>query len=69
MDSTLYTLTEIPPIMTVPQLSKFLGIGRNKGYELARSNQIEVLRIGKHIKIPRHSLLKYLGALSSNQIA
>lgn len=67
MENNLYTLTEIPPIMTVPQLSKFLGIGRNRGYELARSNQIEVLRIGRHIKIPRHCVMRYLGVLNSNE--
>ena len=69
MNNILYTLEEVPPIMTVPQLSRFLGIGRNRGYELVRSNQIEVLRIGRHIKIPRHALLKYLGVLNSSQTA
>lgn len=69
MDSNLYTLTEIPPILTVPQLSQFLRIGRNQGYELVRSNQIEVLRVGKHIRVPRHCLLRYLGVLDTQPMA
>ena len=57
-----YTPQEIPPILTVPQLAEFLGIGHGKAYALARSNQLDVLKIGNTIRIPRHSLLKYLGA-------
>ena len=69
MSYNLYTLTEIPPVMTVSQLSKFLGIGRNQGYQLVRSNQLEVLRIGKQIRIPRHSVLRYLGVSEMQQTA
>ena len=57
-----YTTQEIPPILTVPQLAEFLGIGHGKAYALVRSDQIEILKIGNTIRIPRHSLLKYLGA-------
>ena len=62
---TTYTTTEIPAILTVPQLAEFLGIGRNAAYDLARSNQIPVLKIGNTIRIPRHAVLKYLGANAS----
>lgn len=58
----VYTADEIPPILTVPQLAAFLGIGHGKAYALARSNQIEILKIGNTIRIPRHALLRYLGA-------
>lgn len=56
-----YTYEEIPPILTVPELGAFLGIGRNRAYELARSGQIAVLHIGNQIRIPRHAVLRYLG--------
>lgn len=59
--STLYTYEEIPPILTVPELGAFLGIGRNCAYDLARSGQIAVLHIGNQIRIPRHAVLRYLG--------
>ncbi len=59
-----YTYDEIPPIMTVPEVGEFLGIGRSNAYALARSGQIEVIRIGKQFKVPRHALLKFIGALA-----
>ena len=55
-----YTLTEIPAILTVPQLAEFLNVGRNAAYDLVNSNQIQVIRIGKNIRIPRHAVLAYL---------
>lgn len=58
----LYSFEEIPPILTVPQIAKFLGIGRSKGYELVRSGQIEAVKVGKQLKVPRHALLRFIGA-------
>ena len=56
-----YSYSELPAIMTVPELASFLGIGRCAAYDLARSDQLDVLRIGHQIRIPRHSVLRYLG--------
>ena len=61
MITNMYTYTEIPAILTVQQLSEFLHIGLTQAYNLARSDQLDVLRIGNTIRIPRHSLLRYLG--------
>lgn len=58
----MYSFEEIPPILTVPEVAAFLGIGRCKGYELVRSGQIEAVKIGKKFKVPRHALLKFIGA-------
>ena len=59
--NTIYRYDELPAILTVKHLSAFLNIGLTQGYCLARSNQLDVLRIGNTIRIPRHSLLRYLG--------
>ena len=61
MNMTLYTSEEIPPILTVPEVAKFLGIGRNRVYELIRSGQLEALHIGRKLKVTRHGLLKFMG--------
>ena len=61
MRPNIYTYSEIPAILTVQQLSEFLHIGLSQAYNLARSDQLDVLRIGNTIRIPRHSLLRYLG--------
>lgn len=62
MSDNLYSQQEIPAIMSVPQLGAFLGIGRNGAYALVRSGQVQALRIGRKIRIPRHAVLVYLGA-------
>lgn len=64
MNEQTYSFEEIPAILSVPELAEFLGIGRASAYNLVRSDQIKVLHIGKQIRIPRHSLLQYLGALA-----
>ena len=62
MFESIYSEQEIPAVLSVAELGQILGIGTNKAYQLVHSNQLETLRIGKQIRIPRHSLLKYLGA-------
>ncbi len=63
MNENLYNPQEIPAIMNVPQLGTFLGIGRNGAYALVRSGQVQALHIGRKIRIPRHAVLRYLGAI------
>lgn len=60
----VYSLEEVPAIMTVPEFGKFLGIGRSQAYALAHSGRVETLKVGKQIKIPRHAVLKFIGALT-----
>lgn len=64
MNKETYTFEEIPAILTVPELAKFLGIGRASAYNLVRSKQIRAIYIGKQIRAPRHALLQYLGAVA-----
>lgn len=61
METRLYSCTEIPAVMRVPELGEFLGIGRNGAYQLVRSGQVKALRIGRKIRIPRHAVLQFLG--------
>lgn len=59
--NNIYNFSELPPVLTVPELAEFLGVGRAAAYALARSNQLDTLHIGHQIRIPRHAVLKYLG--------
>ena len=62
MDYTnIYTIDELPPVLTVPQLADFLGVGRHAAYQIARSDALDTLQIGHQLRIPRHAVLKYLG--------
>lgn len=52
--------SELPPLLTVPQLAKFLNVGRNAAYEQCHRNGFPVIRIGRQLRIPRDALLRWL---------
>jgi len=45
---------------TVPELADVLGIGKNKAYELVRTEGFPVIIIGSTIRIPIEALNKWL---------
>ena len=51
---------QLPLILSVDELTKILGIGRNTAYDLIRCGIIRSVRIGHKIKIPKDSLLEFL---------
>lgn len=51
---------QLPLFLTVPQLSEVLDIGLNSAYELARSEKVGAIMIGKQYRIPKESI-KSLG--------
>ena len=40
---------------SVSEIIAFLGIGKNKAYELCNSNQFKIVRVGKSIRIVKES--------------
>ena len=53
--------SQYPDIMSVNDLRTALCIGRTKAYELVNSGQIRSIKVGNAIRIPKKSLLDYLG--------
>ena len=51
---------QLPLILSVDELTKILGIGRNTSYDLIRCGRIRSVRIGHKIRIPKDSLLEFL---------
>ena len=51
---------QLPLILSVDELTKILGIGRNTAYDLIRCGRIRSVRIGHKIKIPKDPLLEFL---------
>ena len=51
---------QLPLILSVDELAKILGIGRNTAYDLIRCGRIRSVRIGYKIRIPKDSLLEFL---------
>ena len=50
---------EYPDILTVSDIQRALGIGRNTAYKLLKSKQIKSIRIGNKYKIPNRCLIAY----------
>lgn len=51
---------DIPLVLTVEDLMTILSVGRNSAYELVHSGQIRSSRIGKHTRILKPDLLRFL---------
>ena len=51
---------QLPLVLSVDELTKILGIGRNTAYDLIRCRKIRSIRIGHKIRIPKDSLLEFL---------
>ena len=47
---------------TVAGLAAWLKIPKSSVYEMTRKRRIEVVKVGKHIRIPRHAAEEYVKA-------
>ncbi|MCD8224325.1 MAG: helix-turn-helix domain-containing protein [Clostridiales bacterium] len=47
-------------LITVKELQKMLGIGKNTAYSLLKQNKIKCFRIGKLWKIPKGAVQEYI---------
>lgn len=56
------TREELPEVMKIEDLQKFLKIGRNSAYDLVARNEFKVLRVGKNIRINRTEFLRWFDA-------
>jgi excisionase family DNA binding protein len=46
--------------LTIPEVAKLLGIGRNQAYEAVRRGEIPVIRLGKRLLVPMRALERKL---------
>lgn len=60
MYSNRFNPNDLPLVLSVPELAKVLGIGRNAAYALVNSGQIRCVHIGKNIRIPQSALMDFL---------
>lgn len=59
-DNTYIPFTEYPDVLTIEQLQNALGIGRSTAYKLINNGDIQSIRIGRAIRIPKRYILDYL---------
>lgn len=53
-------IDDLPLVLTVSQVSKILGIGKNTAYDLIRSGVIKSVRAGRQIRVSKSSFLEFL---------
>ena len=46
--------------LTIPEVGRILGIGRQTAYEMARQGKIPVLRLGRKLLVPKVALERML---------
>jgi excisionase family DNA binding protein len=51
---------EYPDILTVPQVSQALGVGRKAVYDLVNNKILGAIRVGRTIKVPKFSLEEFV---------
>ncbi len=56
-------ISQLPLVLTIDDLISVLHIGRNKAYDLVKTKQIQSIKVGKQIRIPRAALERYLSML------
>lgn len=59
--SMITNTDDLPLVLTVSEVSKILGIGRNTAYDLIRCGAIKSFRAGRQIRVPKSALLEFLG--------
>ena len=58
--SAITNTDDLPLVLTISDLSKILGIGKNTAYELVRSEAIKSVRVGRQIRVPKSAFLEFL---------
>ena len=62
MNSMVYhSVEDLPLLITVPKLAQVLRVGKNKAYELVNSGAIKGIKIGTQIKVPKRSVVEFMG--------
>jgi len=55
-------------MVTVPELTKMLNVGRNTAYELVRAGFVPSVRIGRQVRISKQSVIDYIVRAESNNL-
>jgi excisionase family DNA binding protein len=57
----------LPPLLSVEQACKLLGVSRSVGYRAAASGDLPTLRWGRRLYVPTARLLELLGLPAGEQ--
>lgn len=60
--NTYQNYSDLPLMLSVPEVGKVLGISRAGAYELVRADSFPKIRIGNRIVIPRDKFIAWIDA-------
>lgn len=55
------SIEDLPLTLNVEDIMSILCIGRNMAYQLLNSGQLFTIRIGCQIRVPKKSILEFIG--------
>lgn len=58
--SKIRKIEDLPLVLTVSEVSKILGIGKNTAYDLIRCGAIKSVRAGRQIRVSKSAFLEFL---------
>ena len=53
-------IESLPLLLTVSDLASILRIGRNAAYQLVKDGNIQSIRVGRSIRIPRKAQIQFM---------
>ena len=53
-------IESLPLLLTVSDLASILRIGRNAAYQFVKGGNIQSIRVGRKIRIPREALVQLM---------
>ena len=56
-------------VYTIPEICRMFGINKNLAYELARTGQLPVLKLGRRVVCPKVAIDRLLSEASSSSVA
>jgi excisionase family DNA binding protein len=63
------SLDAMPMLLTVKDVEAELQLGRTRTYELVRSGELPVVRIGRVVRIPRDALRQWIDERAARPVA
>lgn len=60
--NTYQNYSDLPLMLSVPEVAKVLGISRAGAYELVRADSFPKIRIGNRIVVPRDKFIAWIDA-------
>jgi excisionase family DNA binding protein len=48
-----------PPLLTISEAAKYLGVGRKEIYRLIEGGQIKAVKLGRSVQVPKDSLDRF----------